>query len=224
MKLILTFEKNQTNTNLLKRVKETPDYELELERCIDSWRTNAGWLKNIDILVHCDEKPTKNIKTVQYFVKPFEKKLKSRYGFVNVHESGLFFHSITRDTLLHIDLDMYLERPLPKNIFKEDIIGVYSKDDEKVQRPKLFGDCLAETDFIFTTSDFFYKEYYKFYNSIKKIIKSKGLDDYDVEEYVADFIILKHNLKTFKDYEYGEGFLGKPNNPFFKHSHIYKHD
>ena len=211
MKLILTFEKNQTNISSLKRVKATPDYEQELERCIDSWRTNAGWLKNIDILVHCDEKPTKNIKTVQYFVKPFEKKLKSSYGFVNVHESGLFFHSITRDTLLHIDLDMYLERPLPKNIFKEDIIGVYSKDDEKVQRPKLFGDCLAETDFIFTTSDFFYKEYYKFYNSIRKIIKCKKLDEYDVEEYTADYILSKYNLNTFQNYEYGEGFLGTPN-------------
>ena len=222
MKLILTFEKNQTNTNLLKRVKETPDYELELERCVDSWRSNAGPLRNIDIFVHCDEKPSKNIKTVEYFVKPFEKKLKSSYGFVNVHESGLFFHSITKESLLHIDLDMILERPLPNDIFSKDTLGVYSKKDEQVQRQKLFGNFLAETDFIFTTSDFFYKEYYKFYNSIRKIIKCKKLDEYDVEEYTADFILSKYNLNTFQNYEYGEGFLGKPDYPFFKHEHIYK--
>ena len=223
IKLLLTYEQNQTNNDSLHRIERTPRYDLELKECINHWRKNAGILKDIEIIVHTD-KPL-DMDNVTVIVQPFEKKLKSKYGFVNVHESGLLAHKLyPNNTFIHIDLDMYLQKELPLSLFEKDTIGVYSRIDEAHQREKLFGDRLAETDFIVSTSDIFYKKYFWFYNSVKKICDNKNCDDYDVEEYVADFLIKSLNLDIFENYEIGQGFHLNLDSPYFIHRHIYEDD
>lgn len=221
IKLLLTYEQNQTNNASLHRIERTPRYDLELKECIKHWRKNGGALKDIEIVVHSDKELEMDDVTV--IVQPFEKKLKSEYGFVNVHETGLLAHKLyPNTTFIHIDLDMYLQKELPLSLFEKDTIGVYSRVDEPYQREKIFGDRLAETDFIISTSDIFYKKYFWFYNTIKKICDDKKCDEYDIEEYVADFLIKRLNLSVFENYEIGQGFHLKLTSPYFIHKHIYE--
>ena len=226
--LILTYENIETNTPNKNLIDYKRNYLDELKLCIKSWRNNAGWLKDILILVHSDIDLDlgKNIKIIK---KKFKKPLKSEYGFVNIYESGLIFNDLYPDyILLHIDLDMFCLRELPKFLFESilkcnTIIGVYSEEDESYQRKKLFGNYLAETDFILTYKSNFYQKYIETYPKIKKFLDItkplKENTEYNIEEYVADYLMNINNIDFFERYEIGESFYNKIDKPFFIHSH-----
>lgn len=223
--LILTYEQNQTNVDQ-SGLHGKADYFKELKRCIESWRANAGYLKDIPIYVHSDAEIDLDYPGVFVVVKPYKKDLQSDFGFVRIYESGMMFQEMLPGwCLIHIDLDMVIKRELPRELFSFDgyttVVGVYSKEDEEHQRQKVYGDYLAETDFIITKDSSFYSDYIRSYNAIRKIILSKGLREYDVEEYVADYLIYKKEYKIFERYEIGQGFYNKIDNPIFEHNHIY---
>lgn len=225
IKLLLVYQENAKNNRILNdRIKYGRDYYKELIKCIESWRKNGGKYKDIDVVIFSDVQiKDLNFNNIKWYKMDFNK-LDSKYGFVNVHIAGLEAHKIYPQTrFIHIDLDMYLQRELPDNIFniKETIIGVYSCEDEPKQRKKIFGERLVETDFIVSSTPHFYKNYLKYYDFVRLKLKNK-VDEYDIEEYVADFIQSKFNYKIFERYEIGEGFYNIIQNPYFLHYHLKK--
>lgn len=218
--LLLVYQDKATNNNISNnRITYKRDYYRELLKCIYSWRLNGGIYKDIPIRIFSDVNI--NIDGCENIVMNFNSKYKSKYGFINVHLAGLKAHEMFKNCrFIHIDLDMYLQRELPRDIVETEktVLGVYSQSDEPHQRKKIFSDKLIETDFIASSDNLFYSEYFKYYNFIKQKLKNE--DDYDVEEYVADYLYSRHKFKIFEDYEVGEGFYNDVANPYFIHEHI----
>ncbi|HEG0266489.1 TPA: hypothetical protein SB288_001442 [Campylobacter coli] len=222
--LNLTYEKNARN-NMLKTVHKPRHYYNELLHCIDCWRNNGGSLKNIDILVCTDDTTLKlPFDNIKYLYVNFDNSL-SDYGFVNIYKAGqVATNNYPNFTHIHIDLDMYVLRdPSEILLFRGNTaLGVYSIEDENYQRKKIFGTRLAETDLIITKpGSNFYNLYLKEFNKIAKILRARNTSEYDIEEYVADWMLFKNEYDVIEEYEYGESFKCKPVNPLFLHHHKY---
>lgn len=199
------------------------DYPQECERCVSEWRKNAGWLKDIDIKIYSNVEITELPSGVEYVYTDFMRPRNAprlKYDYDSVHLAGLQAHQdFPEATFVHIDLDMCILRELPKDLFDhETVMGVYSFLDNP--RPKLYGDLLAESDFIITApSSTFYQD---FFNLGNVALRAKRVCqcDYWAEEYICDYLLNTKGYHTFKDYEYGQGFAGKPKDPYFWHQHI----
>lgn len=242
--LILTVENEQAinnkNTNLPHRY-----FEKESVNCIKKWRENAGWLKDIKIIV---VNPTgdvndetkecyKKYDVTYLMVRPTIFK-EHQHGFFNVHYVGAHletFYELQDVCLIHIDLDMEILKPLPKDFFddlwndkKLAYCGAYSKIDFENQRNPLYSTELSNTDFIVNIPSKF-KFYHEMLNSIEfidsdynKYLVDSKYREYDREEYSSDHLINKFNIKLIKDYEQGEGYRVQNKDVFFWHEHFYE--
>lgn len=243
--LILTVENenaiNNRNTDLPHRY-----FEKESINCIQKWRENAGWLKDIPIYIMCPtedvEEETKGqyekLNTVYINQQP-EIFKEHTHGFFNVHYVGAYFESLPelRDTcLIHIDLDMEILKPLPEDYFQDlwsgrvnAYCGGYLPECHKMQRKPLYTDELTNTDFIANIPSKF-----KFYGNILNSIEivdseyddyvKEGYREYDREEYSSDHLISLYDIKLIIGYEQGEGYsiAPDPNTVYFWHEHLYE--
>lgn len=244
--LILTVEgpKAQNNLNNKLYIKETRDYLKESVQCIKYWRKNAGLLKDIDIHINCPSEDIdplykeiyKDFNVVYHNVK-FEKHILNDYGFVNVHHTGKYFSEILDyDYFIHIDVDMYILKPIPDDVLNllqnyDCLVGGYDKENSKLQRDPIISNELINTDFIITSKSFgkiFYNDILENYSYIYDNLDNyKNCREYDIEEYAADLACknLRENIYIFNDitYELGEGYIFYDNIiPIFWHEHLYK--
>lgn len=216
IKLLLVLKYGELST-------EKYDYCAECERCVKEWRKNAGWLKDIDIKIYSDIEITELPDGVEWKYFDFQRPQRAvhfKYDFDSVHLAGMQAHrDYPETTFIHIDLDMCALRELPKDLFNhETVMGVYGFLDNP--RPKIFGELLAESDFIITAPS---SKFYEEFTSCASLALSAGhicSCDYWAEEYVCDYLLNRRGYYAFKDYEYGQGFESKPKDPYFWHCHI----
>lgn len=201
---------------------EKYDYCKECERCVDEWRKNAGWLKDIEIKIYSNIEITELPPGVEWKYFDFQQNIGARlgYDFDSVHLAGVQAHQdYPSTTFIHIDLDMCILRELPKELFEFDtVMGVYGALESP--RQKKFGKWLAESDFIITSpKSTFYQDFFK---CSKVVLRSAGICtcDYWAEEYICDYLLNNRGYHVFENYEYGQGFDTKPDNPYFWHCHI----
>jgi len=241
--LILTVE-NENAINNKRDDIAFRYYERESINCVKSWRKSAGWLKDIPIYIM---NPTGNVlKETKYFYDDFNVTYISEeppyfnvheHGFMNVHYVGHYLetHPDLQDTcLIHIDLDMEILRPFPKDFFddlwsnkKEAYLGGYFKDDYKSQRTPVFAPNLTNTGFVCNIAGRFnfYKELLDHMPKVEEVYElADGLRDYDKEEYCSDLLSTIFNFKIINGYEQGEGYSIATDltNVYFWHEHFYE--
>lgn len=240
--LILTVENEEAVNNKLEDIPFR-FFEMESVNCVESWRKNAGWLKDIPIYImnptgDISEKTKEwyNKYNVTYISKKPEIFNIHEYGFFNVHYVGHYLEKLPelQDTLLiHIDLDMEILRPFPEDFFddlwenkKEAYLGGYFKDDYKNQRKPIYSDQLTNTGFVCNIAGRFnfYEELLKHLVKIEDLYRKIYLRDYDKEEYCSDLLSILFNFKIINGYEQGEGYSVAEDltNVYFWHEHLYE--
>lgn len=253
--LITMIESNENSINNQRgfQFEHKRLYEDEAILCFKSWRENGGWLKDIPIYTYC---PTRNVisqktkdEMAQYNVTYIEKYHPATEnffsGFWNVPLCGMLYEEmLTEDILIHIDLDMKLIKPLPRELVdsvktKEfTICGQY--DDESSKSQRKIGDDWhnpLDTGFIISHRE---SGFYKFFHeSLTEITKTMGDDRWKekcsdwpihfLEEYVMDkaYNELNYPIKPIQKYQVGEGYAKistytdeELKNVYFWHEHI----
>lgn len=126
----------------LKDINSTKDnfnrfFEKEAIKSFSCWRENGGWLKDIPIYAICSTKATLSEETRKKFrelnvtyVEAYQSITESyNCGFWNIPLVGKWMEeNIQADAFIKIDLDMYLIRPLPENLFfnlEKSIVGLH---------------------------------------------------------------------------------------------------
>lgn len=137
--LITTIEGDLRDINTLKQGYRR-QYEQEAIQCFTEWRKNAGWLKDIPIYTIALTKNTVSDQTkaifnelnVTYIESYHPETEQYNNGYWNIPLSGKYFEEhLTEDVLIKIDLDMYLIRPLPEELFAlPDNIPIVGRYDE----------------------------------------------------------------------------------------------
>lgn len=218
--MILTVDGQDCLNNVIQNMDR--DYEAESLACIESWRKNAGWLKDIPIIVHSPANTIKDETIDAYvemegvcYVVDKMKMVDHGFGFYNVHYSGMYMEEHLTEQYeytIHIDLDMETLRELPKSLFETDakvLLGVYNEEDYEIQRRPMFSKdgvpTITNTDFIIADRSF------GFYRKIVELIENFDITtidrEYDMEEYCADEMLSTYDeIQGVKGYEQGEGY------------------
>jgi hypothetical protein len=147
--LITTIEGDLCDINTLKQ-GYTRHYEQEAIQCFTEWRKNAGWLKDIPIYTvaltsHTISDSTKRTLSslgVTYIEAYHPETEYYQNGYWNIPLSGKYFEEhLTEDILIKIDLDMYLIKPLHKELVEcsdgRTIVGRYDELSAKHNTNKL---------------------------------------------------------------------------------------
>jgi len=206
-------------------------FEQEAILCFQTWRKNAGWLKDIPIYAFC---PTQNV--ISFECQSALEDLGVRYiehydpivetftsGFLNVPLIASKLERILEeDVLIKTDLDMTIIKQLPRqmvnSVLENDLLvcGQYDDYSAKNQRT-VSGHAENPFDTGFTISSresMFYNFYYK------KVMETLGSKDpgwlevkaqsgeYFLEEYVMDKIYHERlwNIAPIQKYQIGEWY------------------
>lgn len=235
--LATVIEGDETSINKQKGYDNTSHknglYEQEAIKCFTHWRKNAGWLKDIRIIAHC---PTKNTITqdTQNKLKELNVEYIENYqpetenyvcGFWNIPLSlKIIEETEDYNYMIHIDLDMNLINPLPKEWFEheETIVGQYDELAARDQRDTSGMNILPlDTGFVISKKGCgFYK---KFYEDLKVLTEGQG-DDYwksecknvslnFLEEYAVDKMYANNTfpIKPIRFYQIGEEYTDVDN-------------
>lgn len=228
--LFTVIEGDRNNINNNNNVINTPRmYEQEAIKCFTEWRKNAGWLKDIKIICYCptNNKPSKETITsleelnVDYIETYLQESEKMEFGFFLVPLVGnLIEDAYPNSTLIHIDLDMNIIKPIPKEYFDgSTYIGQYDDNSALTQRQSNGWSNPLDTGFTIShTNSKFYKV---FWDEFKELYFTKNYEHEQdwlnqnspngvcfLEEYVADKLFNKQiiDIKTIQFYQVGEGY------------------
>jgi len=181
--LITTIEGDLRDINSLKQGYHRC-YEQEAIHCFTEWRKNGGWLKDIPIYTICltnqiiseDTKNKFKSLDVTYIEKYHSETEKYKNGYWNIPLSGKYFEeNLSEDILIKIDLDMYLIKPLKKELFDltpgYSTVGRYDElsakhNTNKLTFPEKYGQPW-DTGFIITERKT--KFFTKFYDKLKQL-------------------------------------------------------
>jgi len=230
--LITVIESNEQNINTERGFDSTSHknglYEDEAVLCFTNWRMNGGWLKDIPIYAYC---PTRNIISQDTkdklellnvtYIEKFQPETNNYVcGFWNIPLVGkILEEELKEDILIHIDLDMNLIKPLPKEWFDNEatVVGQYDKLAAQNQR-KIGTDweLPLDTGFIISRRD---SGFYKFfYEELKILTENQGDERWKreckdvslnfLEEYVIDkaYNLKQIDIKPLQYYQVGEWY------------------
>lgn len=147
--LITTIEGDLQDINTTKCGYQR-QYEQEAIRCFTEWRRNAGWLRDIPIYTVAltrntiSEETSRILKTLNVtYIEAYHPDTEQfQSGYWNIPLSGKYFEEhLSEDVLIKIDLDMYLIKPMKKELFDlvDDvtIVGRYDELSAKHNTNKL---------------------------------------------------------------------------------------
>jgi hypothetical protein len=238
--LITTIEGDLRDINTLKQGYYRC-YEQEALQCFSEWRKNGGWLKDIPIYTICLTKNTISEDTknkfkslgVNYIEEYHSETERYQNGYWNIPLSGKYFEeNLKEDIFIKTDLDMYLIKPLKKQLFDlkpgYTTVGRYDEmsakhNTNKLTFPNRYGQPW-DTGFIITErkTNFFTKFYEKLkqltleyetgifenkYNlHIKEHDNDVGVDYGAIEEFAISVMNTddKVKLKEINKYNLGE--------------------
>ena len=238
--LITTIEGDLQDINTLKQGYYRC-YEQEALQCFSEWRKNGGWLSDIPIYTICLTKNTISEDTknkfkslgVNYIEEYHPETERYQNGYWNIPLSGKYFEeNLKEDIFIKTDLDMYLIKPLKKQLFDlkpgYTTVGRYDEmsakhNTNKLTFPSKYGQPW-DTGFIITErkTNFFTKFYEKLkqltleyetgtfenkYNlHIKEHDNDVGVDYGAIEEFAISVMNTddKVKLKEINKYNLGE--------------------
>lgn len=238
--LITTIEGDLRDINTLKQGYYRC-YEQEALQCFSEWRKNGGWLSDIPIYTICLTKNTISEDTknkfkslgVNYIEEYHPETERYQNGYWNIPLSGKYFEeNLKEDIFIKTDLDMYLIKPLKKQLFDlkpgYTTVGRYDEmsakhNTNKLTFPSKYGQPW-DTGFIITErkTNFFTKFYEKLkqltleyetgtfenkYNlHIKEHDNDVGVDYGAIEEFAISVMNTddKVKLKEINKYNLGE--------------------
>jgi hypothetical protein len=223
---VIEGDNNNINNNS-GNVKVPRMYEQEAIKCFQQWRQNAGSLKDVDIICYA---PTKNLPSADTILKlkelnvtyvenylPVSEQLE--YGFFLIPFVGKILEEwYFNDTLIHIDLDMNIIKPIPERYFDgnvyvgqyDDVSSLSQRNLDKWENPLDTGFTISPPSSKFYT--IFCDEFSKLYFDKSYEHEQDWLDQdaslFFLEEYVADKMLNNKRLemKTIKHYQLGEGY------------------
>lgn len=228
--LFTVIEGDRNNINNNTNVISTPRmYEQEAILCFENWRKNAGWLKDIEIICYA---PTKNLPTsdtisrlkdlnVTYVEQYLPICERMEFGFFLVPLVGKILETENPDsTLIHIDLDMNIIKPIPEKYFDDKVyIGQYDDSSAMSQRKANSWENPLDTGFTISPSS---KQFYNmFWREFRDLYFDKSYEQEEdwlnqdadngvcfLEEYVADKLLNKNlmEINTIQFYQLGEGY------------------
>ena len=251
--LVVPVERSFDNTNWQKKTSPYARmYEDEAVKCFSSWRKNGGWLKDISIYAVCITKNTlpkctqnKLLDLGVKYIEDFDCRSEDfSSGFLTLPYTNRWAEQnclVKERILLRADLDMYLLKPLPKDIFDvaqdKIVVGQYDEDSAKDQRTPFYGTMPFDTGLMI------YNKASKFGSLWCNICESSDvlqsdewkkikavLGDYYLEEFAVDYIYHNKLAEIFpvQKYQFGEGYASidtfsdeQLNNLWFLHEHIY---
>ena len=209
--LILCIECNKTYITEDSR-KNYKFYEYEAINCVYNWRLNGGWLKDIPIYCLCCTKNIPSQKTIDKlkelnvtYIEDYNPDIdNSNYLFLNAVYTQYYFSKLLKDyKLIYIDLDIYLQNPLPKQLIESNLISIayYDKQPiapvEFVYRYNNLSVCFNTYFIIFNANDNFIEIHYKLINDLnyisffnKYIFYKENVDTYFFEEGLFDYVYL----------------------------------
>lgn len=228
-------------------------YESEAIVCFEAWRKNGGWLKDIPIYAYC---PTRNVISsntkqifqelkIEYIEKYIEETEEYFCGWWNVPLCGkILEEDLDVDVIIHIDLDMNIFKPLPKELIDSVIDGDFSivgqYDDYSSSQQRISEIPWAnpfDTGFIVSTKKSGFYKYW--YEALKVLTENKGDEVWkkycshrplsDLEEYVID--VAYNNeiipIMPIQKYQIGEWYTPVRNHTkdelekvYFWHEHL----
>lgn len=210
-------------------------FEEEAIRCVQSWRKNGGWLKDIKIYA---------LNATQAKVQQSTFDALDKFGvicindyhpntsyfqssFLNEPFCGYYFEALKpchEKILIKTDLDMQLLKPIPEELIQiavdKVVIGQYDEESSKDQRGVQFSDSNHQlpfdTNFIIVNRELgFYRRYFEACQS-KELIELpqwKNLQNqcgsYYIEEFAIDWLAstsFGRLLHPITHYQYGEGY------------------
>lgn len=232
--LITMIERDGKNLNDDKGVtfSQVRNYEEEALLCFESWRKNAGWLKDIAIYTFCPTKNTISEETkielakldVHYIEEYREETENFSSGFWNVPLCGMLFEQrLKEDILIHIDLDMKLVKEIPESLVLQTLAESYvlcgQYDDVSSLDQRKIGKDWAnpmDTGFLISPRQMnFYKFFYEKLIAMEAIGGDerwkKNCNDFPfhfLEEYVIDMAYNENEfpIKPIQKYQLGEGY------------------
>jgi hypothetical protein len=181
--LITTIEGDLRDINTLKQGYYRC-YEQEALQCFSEWRKNGGWLSDIPIYTICLTKNTISEDTknkfkslgVNYIEEYHPETERYQNGYWNIPLSGKYFEeNLKEDIFIKTDLDMYLIKPLKKQLFDlkpgYTTVGRYDEmsakhNTNKLTFPSKYGQPW-DTGFIITERKT--KFFTKFYEKLKQL-------------------------------------------------------
>lgn len=211
-------------------------FEDEAIRCIQSWRKNGGWLKDIKIYAL----NATRAKIQQTTLDALEKlgvscvndyhpsTLCFATSFLNEPFCGYYFEELKpcrEKILIKTDLDMQLLNPIPRELVEvaidKVVIGQYDEESSKDQRSSQFSSSIHrlpfDTNFIIANRELgFYKRYFEACQSkeLVELPQWKELQaqygSYYIEEFAIDWLASTSfgcNLHPITHYQYGEGYV-----------------
>ena len=225
--LIASIESDRINLNSqLNTVATARLYESEAIRCFKSWRTKAGWLKDIPIYCLCCTKNTPSQKTIDKlkelnvtYIEDYNPDVeKFSSGFLTIPYVGKYFETIKpikENITIKIDLDNCLLKPFPEKLINEVynkvIVGQYN-DEYDIQERFCYNTYPFDTSLIITHRKHnFYSLYYDLcfdenvLNSKEWTLIKSLYGDYWLEEFVVDYIYYYKlsNILCVQNYQYG---------------------
>jgi len=254
--LITVIENNETNINNTSgQYVQKRMYESEAIICFTKWRENGGWLKDIPIYAYCPtkNKPSKDtIKKLEalnvVYIEQYIVETDNYFcGYWNIPLIGqVCENTLKEDIFIHIDLDMYLIKPLPEyllnTVMYDNSIVICGQYDEycssqQRQQPPNWKRPF-DTGFIVSHRDSgFYKIFYK---TLKELTITKGdkvwnkyMNDrplHDLEENAIDKLVNTMDnprIIGIEKYQIGEWYTPvdkltdeELSNVYFWHEHI----
>lgn len=238
--LVAVIEGNSNNMNY--RIYNEPRlYETEAIKCFRSWRTNGGHLKNIDIYCLCvsDNAPSEQCimtmkeMNVTYIHQPHDITKTFQNGFWNKPLGCMYaeknFH---HDYIIHIDLDMYLLRPLTVDPFRNSCL-IY--DDMDCEHERKFNNNIKFKSNPFNTCFMTSRVKDQMFSNWFDILTQQNINYNDyfteiehdkIEEGAFDILACKyHDITPISDIMFGESYtdinkMNTTNNICFHHYHM----
>lgn len=190
--LFAPVESDLNNINTARQ-NYTRYYEQEAIKCFSCWRKNAGWLSNIPIYAICPTQSVISVKTkkifktlnVTYIEEYMPETEEYKNGYWNIPLVGKWAeNNLSEDLLIKIDLDMYLIKEMPKQLFSLStlpLVGRYDDDSVKhhanqLNFPRHYGNPFDTGLVISSKKDFFYSTFFK---TLKQLTAEYGLGVFD---------------------------------------------
>jgi len=246
--LMYVVENNEDNLNNQQGVYSNQRlYADEIILSVKAWRENGGIYKDIPIYAICPTNNTLKPEDAQklkemdvIYMEEYMKETENFFcGYWSVPLVGKWCEeNLNFKTMIHIDCDMSLIKPLPSPIvnYNKPICGVYDTVSVKDQRPLPEGWKTFDTGFTISKKDSGF--YTLFHNELERLTENPGpiwaeychdRPQQDIEEFAMDYIYANNliEMEYIEKYQIGEGYASvdtldneELNNVYFWHEHI----
>ena len=218
-------------------------YEYEFIKCIQYWKKNSGFLKDIDIYVYIPKNTVLSAQTLTFLrntdhINVQQYSASFKYLFINTLYCQYLFEVQFKNRYnysIYIDLDMYLQKMLPTTLFNNKTVLTYYELNKIENQPNLTYRIIKNlNNNILTFNTYFiinflqnqlFEQLFSFVNNneYKNIFTESYLVDNDwyfFEECIYDYAYKLGIINNINCRFLHTGIVSNSKNSYFKHIHI----